>query len=50
MILQGFRPTVDKGVQEAMAKGEARGAPVQGVRVLLVDGSYHTVDSSEMAF
>src|SRR5207302_10216036 len=32
------------------AKGELAGAPVQGVRVLLVDGSYHTVDSSEMAF
>ena len=33
-----------------MAQGELAGAPVQGVRVLLVDGSYHTVDSSEMAF
>src|SRR5256886_10779572 len=33
-----------------MQKGELAGAPVQGVRVLLVDGSYHTVDSSEMAF
>jgi len=41
---------VDKGIQEAMQKGELAGAPVQGVRVLLVDGSYHTVDSSEMAF
>jgi elongation factor G len=46
----GFRPAVDKGVQEAMAHGELAGAPVQGVRVTLVDGSYHTVDSSEMAF
>jgi elongation factor G len=50
VIPQGFRPAVDKGVQEAMAHGELAGAPVQGVRVLLVDGSYHTVDSSEMAF
>jgi elongation factor G len=49
-IPQGFRPAVDKGIQEAMAQGELAGAPVQGIRVLLVDGSYHTVDSSEMAF
>jgi elongation factor G len=50
VIPQGFRPAVDKGIQEAMLKGELAGAPVQGVRVQLVDGSYHTVDSSEMAF
>src|SRR5256885_2303099 len=50
VIPQSFRPAVDKGVQEAMLHGELAGAPVQGVRVLLVDGSYHTVDSSEMAF
>ena len=50
VIPQGFRPAVDKGIQEAMAHGELAGAPVQGVRVLLVDGSYHNVDSSEMAF
>jgi elongation factor G len=49
-IPQSFRPAVDKGIQEAMAQGELAGAPVQGIRVLLVDGSYHTVDSSEMAF
>jgi elongation factor G len=49
-IPQSFRPAVDKGIQEAMQHGELAGAPVQGVRVLLVDGSYHTVDSSEMAF
>ena len=47
---QSFRPAVDKGIQEAMLHGELAGAPVQGLRVLLVDGSYHTVDSSEMAF
>jgi len=50
VIPQSFRPAVDKGIQEAMAHGELAGAPVQGLRVLLVDGSYHTVDSSEMAF
>jgi elongation factor G len=50
VIPQSFRPAVDKGIQEAMQHGELAGAPVQGVRVLLVDGSYHTVDSSEMAF
>jgi len=50
VIPQSYRPAVDKGIQEAMQKGELAGAPVQGVRVLLVDGSYHTVDSSEMAF
>jgi elongation factor G len=50
VIPNGFRPAVDKGVQETMAHGILAGAPVQGVRVRLVDGSYHTVDSSEMAF
>ena len=50
VIPQSFRPAVNKGIQEAMQHGELAGAPVQGVRVELVDGSYHTVDSSEMAF
>jgi elongation factor G len=50
VIPQGFRPAVDKGIQEAMLHGDLAGAPVRGVRVLLVDGSYHSVDSSEMAF
>ena len=50
VIPQGFRPAVDKGIQEAMHHGEPLARLVQGVRVLLVDGSYHTVDSSEMAF
>ncbi len=50
VIPQGFRPAVDKGIQEAMQHGDLAGAPVQGVRVSLVDGSYHSVDSSEMAF
>ncbi len=50
VIPQSFRPAVDKGIREAMQRGELAGAPVRGVRVRLVDGSYHTVDSSEMAF
>jgi elongation factor G len=50
VIPQSFRPAVNKGIQEAMHHGELAGAPVQGVKVELVDGSYHTVDSSEMAF
>jgi elongation factor G len=50
VISQGYRPAVDKGIREAMEHGELAGAPVQGVRVLLVDGMEHNVDSSEMAF
>src|SRR5438552_11203321 len=50
VIPQSFRPAVDKGIQEAMQHGELAGAPVQGLRVRLVDGTYHSVDSSEMAF
>src|SRR5947208_10780008 len=50
VISQGFRPAVDKGVREAMEHGELAGAPIYGIRVLLVDGMEHNVDSSEMAF
>jgi elongation factor G len=50
VIPQGFIPAVEKGVLEAMAGGAVAGFPVKGVRVKLFDGSYHTVDSSEMAF
>jgi elongation factor G len=50
VIPQGFIPAVEKGVVEAMAQGAVAGYPVKGVRVRLYDGSYHTVDSSEMAF
>ena len=50
VIPQSYRPAVDKGIQEAMQHGELAGAPIQGVRVRLVDGQYHNVDSSEMAF
>jgi elongation factor G len=50
VIPTGFIPAVEKGVQEAMQEGAVAGYPVQDVRVRLYDGSYHTVDSSEMAF
>jgi elongation factor G len=45
-----FIPAVRKGVEEAMSTGAAAGYPVKGVRVRLVDGSHHSVDSSEVAF
>jgi len=45
-----FIPAVEKGVKEAMAHGTVAGYPVKGVRVRLVDGKHHDVDSSEMAF
>jgi elongation factor G len=50
VIPQGFIPAVEKGVLDAMQQGAVAGYPVKGVRVRLFDGSYHTVDSSEMAF
>ena len=50
VIPSGFIPAVEKGVRDAMANGPVAGYPVKGVRVSLVDGSYHTVDSSEQAF
>src|ERR1700760_1609647 len=50
VIPSGFIPAVEKGVQEAMEDGVVAGYPVKDIRVRLYDGSYHTVDSSEMAF
>ena len=49
-IPQNFRPAVEKGIQEARQRGWLAGCPVVDFRVTLTDGSYHTVDSSEMAF
>ena len=50
VIPTGFIPAVEKGILEAMAHGTVAGCPVKDVRVRLYDGSYHSVDSSEMAF
>jgi elongation factor G len=49
-IPQNYRPAVEKGIREAAARGWLAGNPVIDFRVTLVDGSYHNVDSSEMAF
>ena len=49
-ISKEFIPSVDAGVQEAMESGILAGFPVVGVRVELIDGQMHEVDSSEMAF
>ena len=49
-IPQNFRPAVEKGVQESRLRGYLAGFPVVDFRVILYDGAYHTVDSSEMAF
>lgn len=50
VIPQQYRPAVEKGIIEAMEKGVLAGFPVVDIKVSLVDGSYHSVDSSEMAF
>lgn len=49
-VPKNYIPAVEKGVRETMEKGVLAGYPVVGVRVTLYDGSYHSVDSSEMAF
>ncbi len=50
VIPKEYIPAVDKGIQEAMTSGVLAGYPVVDIKVELVDGSYHEVDSSEMAF
>ncbi len=50
VIPTNFIPAVEKGVADALRHGAVAGYPVRGVRVRLVDGSFHSVDSSEMAF
>ncbi len=50
VIPRQYIPAVEKGVVEAMHEGSLAGYPMVDIRVTLVDGSYHTVDSSEMAF
>ena len=50
VIPTNFIPAVEKGVADALRHGAVAGYPVRGVRVRLVDGTFHSVDSSEMAF
>ena len=50
VVPKQFIPAVEKGVREAMEEGVLAGYPVVNVKVTLVDGSYHSVDSSEMSF
>lgn len=49
-IPREYIPSCDKGFQEQLKKGQLIGAPVVGVRMKVVDGSYHDVDSSDLAF
>ncbi len=49
-VPKGFFPAVEKGLRECVLKGPLAGYPVVGLSAVLYDGSYHPVDSSEMAF
>lgn len=49
-VPKNYYPAVEKGIQEAVLKGPMAAYPVVGVKAVLYDGSYHPVDSSEMAF
>ena len=49
-VPKNYFPAVEKGIQDSCVKGPLAGYPVVGVKAVLYDGSYHPVDSSEMAF
>ena len=49
-VPKNFNPAVEKGIQEAVQKGPLAGYPMVGLKATLYDGSYHPVDSNEMAF
>ena len=49
-VPKNFNPAVEKGIQEAILKGPLAGYPMVGLKAVLYDGSYHPVDSNEMAF
>ena len=49
-VPKNYFPAVEKGIQESVQKGPLAGYPVVGIKATLTDGSYHPVDSSEMAF
>jgi len=49
-IPRNYIPSVEKGVTQACSEGAVAGYPIQDIRVILCDGSYHEVDSSDMAF
>ncbi len=49
-VPKNFYPAVEKGIQEAVQKGPLAGYPMVGLKAVLYDGSYHPVDSNEMAF
>ena len=49
-VPKNYFPAVEKGIQDSTVKGPLAGYPVVGVKAVLYDGSYHPVDSSEMAF
>ena len=49
-VPKNYFPAVEKGIQESVLKGPLASYPVVGVKAILYDGSYHAVDSSEMAF
>ncbi len=49
-VPKNFFPAIEKGLQDSVKKGVLAGCPVVGIKATLLDGSYHPVDSSEMAF